>query len=103
MYTNTSSDGPRGSTETVTVRYEIGPEARPSTAFVRVIAELAEERPVDLGPLYEHVDLEALDDLLVHSRGETAWSPRVLVDVGGYSVSIDRSEITVEFTVGRTE
>lgn len=103
MYTDSDRDVARGPTETVTVSYGVGTDERPSTALVRVIAELAEERPVDLGPLYGRIDLEALDDLLEHPRRAAAWSPRVVIDLEGHRITIDRSDVVVEFAVGGTE
>lgn len=84
----------------IVVRYEIGDDERASTALVRVVADLANRDPLEIGPLYDFVDLDALDCILGHPRSRDEWSTWVSFDLDDYSISIDGSAVVVRFTPG---
>lgn len=67
-------------------------EGPPSDAVVRAVADLADADLVDLPPLYEAVDPDALDALF---RGRPAGC--VAFDYAGYTVTLrENAEVTVQ-------
>lgn len=96
METHTESSRPETPwSETVTLRYEIEADERPSGALVTVISLLTETEPTEIGPLSQYVDLEALDEFLAPTRCEAPWAASVTLAFDTYSLSIDDSEVVV--------
>jgi hypothetical protein len=94
--TNAGTDSPIESpAEAVTVRYEIGADEPPSHALVTVLSGLTGADPTRMGPLSQHVDLEALDELLATDRRDAPWTTSVRLALDSYAVSIHSSEIVV--------
>lgn len=50
-------------------RYEWREAECPSTAFVQAVADATGRDPIDMPPLYEYVDTDALNDLMTSSAG----------------------------------
>lgn len=79
--------------ETTSFRYEIEAAEPPSHALVSVASAITGTAPADLEPLGRHLDLEALDELLVSGDDETAFSASVVLAAEGLSLRIDAAEI----------
>ena len=77
----------------VAVRYDVGADEPPSLALVRVVAALANEAPTAIEPLYELVDLDALDRLLASAERPFTTPTRVVVDIGRYTIAIGEMEV----------
>jgi hypothetical protein len=70
----------RGCTPVVDARYEPDDESSPAEVIIEALAEAAGDDPVDLPPLYEFVDADALNALFNHEGAgdaETLLSFRV--------------------------
>ncbi|MFB1066276.1 HalOD1 output domain-containing protein [Natrinema sp. H-ect4] len=62
--------------------------ASPATEIVDRVAEMEEQDPLDLPPLYDSIDPDALDRL--------AESSKIQFEYIGYNITVDNSTITVD-------
>lgn len=66
----------------------------PSYTVIEALADLKDVSPIDLDPLYEHIDPEALDDLFSRSQNE---SITLTFTVENYIIQIQADTLTVTF------
>ena len=69
--------------------YEMDPSESCSMAVVQAVAAVSNQEPTKMAPLYETIDTDALDALLVH-RGDLRKESRIEI-----SFSYERQEVTV--------
>ncbi|WP_339105248.1 HalOD1 output domain-containing protein [Haloterrigena salinisoli] len=72
---------------------------RASEAVITAVAALVGKRPVDLEPLYEAVDPDALDSLIDHARRADTGSHELWFPYAGYEVGV-RSDGRIRFYDG---
>lgn len=72
-------------------RIQFDPESfdEPSTAIVRRIATATDRDPTDMPPLYDYVDVEALDTLITTSTTRTDNPVRLSFSYDGIEVTVD--------------
>lgn len=70
-----------------TVSYEWHAAEEPSAAVVTAVAAATNRDPVDLPPLYDHVDADALDALLTGGR-RSDDEVTVRFDYDGFGVTV---------------
>ncbi|NUB91121.1 hypothetical protein HT576_08815 [Haloterrigena sp. SYSU A121-1] len=87
-----ADDSPAAVTMSTTVEWETGSEKTPMYAVVSAVAEAEGIDPVNLPPLYNVVDPEALNALFTSDSGGVS---SVEFEYAGYSVVV-RGEGTVE-------
>lgn len=75
-------------TETYRTEYDWS-RVSPSTAVLELVASISDEDPVDLEPLYDYVDPDALDALFDPDRGGPASSVTFEFDVDTVTVHGD--------------
>lgn len=82
----------RGGTRTV----EIAPGEQPSEAVVRAIAEATDRAVLDLPPLYESVDPDALDSVFGRRPDGTPREPgRVVFPLEDWLVAVDSNAVSI--------
>lgn len=82
-------DFDRSASSKTTLAVKDGP---PSRAVVRAVADAADAEPIELPPLYEAVDTDALDAVF---RGRPGG--RVTFDYAGHTVTVrHNAEVTVQ-------
>ncbi|WP_049928981.1 HalOD1 output domain-containing protein [Halopiger goleimassiliensis] len=59
-----------------------------SESVITAVAALSGTRPVDLPPLYEAVDPDALDSLIAHARRTDAGTHELWFSYDGFDVSV---------------
>lgn len=92
----TPSDDTDDTDETYVTSFE--PGDRPSESVVRAIATLTDESPIDLTPLYEAIEPDALDSLFDHARrSDESGRQRLTFAYAGYEVLVC-DDGTVEVT-----
>ncbi|ADB59062.1 hypothetical protein Htur_0161 [Haloterrigena turkmenica DSM 5511] len=72
---------------------------RASEAVITAVAALTGNRPVDLEPLYEVVDPDALDSLIDHARRTDAGTHELWFAYAGYGIGV-RSDGRIQFYDG---
>ncbi|WP_123620009.1 HalOD1 output domain-containing protein [Halorubrum sp. CSM-61] len=92
-----NSRGEESAPEAVRVEHGDG-GLSPSHAVVEALAGVAGVDPVDLADeagifLYDHVDLEALDELVAGQRGADLF---VSLSVDDYEISVDATAVVAE-------
>ncbi|ADB63537.1 hypothetical protein Htur_4765 (plasmid) [Haloterrigena turkmenica DSM 5511] len=87
-----ASDSSATETVSTTVEWEAGSEKTPVYAVVSAVAEAEGVDRIDLPPLYNAIDSEALNDLFTSDSGAVS---SVEFQYAGYSVVV-RGEGTVE-------
>lgn len=91
-----------GNNESV-VHTDIGSDERPSYAIVQALAEVNDVNVRALDPLYEYVDLEALDQLIEHTEC-TDHTCRVELTIDDWLITIsDDSSMVVRADDVHTE
>lgn len=93
-----SGDFSQGDAPAPASRVEIDwsrPEAV-SAAVVEALASATDSGPMDLDPLYDHVDLEALECFLAHrKRRSDAHETSATFTVDGYTVAVRGDQVMV--------
>lgn len=87
--TRTEADGPSSPHR---ARFDLGGAERPSTAIVCALADARSCSPIEMKPLYDDVDLDAIDSLFEHDRsrnGSSALSIEFSVERWLITVSAD--------------
>lgn len=70
--------------------HEWGETDVPSAVVVRTVAALSGENPLDMPPLHDVVDPDALDEVLASGRADEERSIHVSFQYFGYSIDLDR-------------
>lgn len=78
--------------EEILERYTLGDDEPPSQGVYSGVATLEDSSPLDLAPLAEAVDPDALDALLA---GETRQI-RVILQYCGYEIAVTADEVRVK-------
>lgn len=87
---------PDGSGETFVTSFD--PADRPSEAIVTTVASVTGEEPVELSPLYDAVEPDALDALFEHAgRTDDPGSQTLTFAYVGYQISVS-GDGTIEVT-----
>ena len=89
--------------EAFTIRYELADDESPGLAVVDVLSAVTDREPTDLGPLGDHVDLEAVDDLLVSAGDPGALGCSVVLTVDGLTVLVTDAAVVVTDDVGPSD
>lgn len=74
-------------TETHNVRYDPGSNWNPSELLVTAVADIADEDPLTLTPLYETIDPDTLDDF-VAAGGSAEFGGRLAFGYEGHEVTV---------------
>lgn len=90
----TASDAPKERDESFAVvdermHYEWSEPCLPSTALIEVIAAATDRDPLDMPPLYEHVDVDALDAILTARWNGTNGTVNVSFAYDGVEILLD--------------
>ena len=72
---------------------------RASEAVITAVAALTGSRPIDLEPLYEAVDPDALDSLIDHAQRTDAGTHELWFAYAGYEIGV-RSDGRIRFYDG---
>ena len=96
--TSLTAEIPDGGTKTTASRVEIDwttPDAV-STAVVDALSKATGRSPMDIGPVYDDVDLEALTHFLSHRRERNeASETSATFTVDGLTVAVNGREVVV--------
>lgn len=94
---STLGDGPGVPTldadRVVTFRYEFCAGESPSHGLAIVMSAITGANPTDLGPLGDHLDLEAMNTLLASTGEEGLLSGSVVLGADGITLAVHDSEI----------
>lgn len=71
-----------------TVRAEWDESVLPSTVIVEAVAAASDRDSLDIDPLYEYVDLEAVDDLITSGVDDDSNGIQVTFEYKEFTVSI---------------
>lgn len=71
------------------MHYEWSESCRPSTALIEAIADATDRDPLDMPPLYEYVDVDALDALPTARWNGTSGTVDVSFADGGVEIRLD--------------
>lgn len=90
----TTDDAPREEDESIGedngwMHYGWDEPGRPSTALIEAVAAATDRDPVDMAPLYEHVDVDALDALMTTWPTGTTETITVSFAYDGVKVRLD--------------
>lgn len=88
--TNETRDAANGRTETHHVHYDPESSVRLSELLVMSVADIADEDPLELEPLYETIDPDTLDDF-VASGGSATLDGHISLDYEGYHLTVHAS------------
>ncbi|NUB90276.1 hypothetical protein HTZ84_16605 [Haloterrigena sp. SYSU A558-1] len=98
-----STDGPTDTSDadepTYTTTFDPDVGERASEAVITAVAALTGNRPVDLEPLYEAIDPDALDSLVDHARRADAGAHELWFPYAGYEIGV-RSDGRIQFYDG---
>lgn len=86
----TPDDAPESRTETHHVHYDPESPVGLSELLVMSVADIADEDPLELEPLYETIDPDTLDDF-VESGGTAELDGHVSFAFEGYDVTVHAS------------
>ncbi|WP_161991503.1 HalOD1 output domain-containing protein [Natronorubrum aibiense] len=70
-------------------------EQRPSMAVVSLVATVTDTDPLELEPLYDAVDPEALDSLCTPTNGVSSLS----FEYAGYTVVVERADDGIDISL----
>lgn len=99
---DSSDDASVRNEETGTIRAEWDESVPPSTVIIEAVAAASDRDSLDIDPLYEYVDLEAVDDLVTSRVDDDSNGIQVTFEYQGFTVFIGSGGV-VEVTPGHAQ